>query len=241
MKPARSAKPRRDGIGVRRPQRRLADVGADADGLRQFGQQRQQDRAGAGADVGDAKRRSAMVRRAIFPAPASTTVSVSGRGTSVAARQLQRQSPEFLDARECARPVRRRDAGAQMPRDASLHPGRPVGCRDQAGQIEAERRADQHPRVEFGGSMPDSNRAVSMRRALRRCPAKIRHARLAQSHHRRPCESRGPYAAPRDKAVVDTLATRAPRYGSLLRRDDRPSRCPQGRSRRAPWAASCAA
>ena len=44
------------GIPSRGPQCREADVGSDARRLRQFVQQREQDRTRAGADVGDAQR-----------------------------------------------------------------------------------------------------------------------------------------------------------------------------------------
>ena len=61
----------------------VADVGADAIGFRQFGQQRQQNCARARADIGNAQRRSRREARSISSAT-STSISVSGRGTSVA-------------------------------------------------------------------------------------------------------------------------------------------------------------
>ena len=63
-------------------------------------QQRQQDRARAGAEIGDAQRAVRGPRAAIAASAASTTVSVSGRGTSVAGESRKRQAPEFLDAED---------------------------------------------------------------------------------------------------------------------------------------------
>ena len=82
----------------------------------------------------------------------STTVSVSGRGTSVARQELQRQAPEFLLA-EDARDRFSREAPAGEFLDAFVRGGLALRCCDQAGQVEAEHMTDQKPRVEIAGSM----------------------------------------------------------------------------------------
>jgi hypothetical protein len=82
----------------------------------------------------------------------STTVSVSGLGTSVAAESCNGSPQNSLVPRMRATgsPARRRRAKSSS---ASPDPGdRPRRRRDQAGQIETQRRADQNPRVEFGRS-----------------------------------------------------------------------------------------
>ena len=80
--------------------------------VRQLAQQCEQDRARAGAEVGDAQRPRAFARRSISASASSTTVSVSGRGTSTAGVTMKRQPPEFLradDARDrlAGEPARR--------------------------------------------------------------------------------------------------------------------------------------
>ena len=83
-----------------RKRRRVA-VGADREGVRQFAEQREHDGAGAGAEIGDTQRDAPRARPAATAASArSTTVSVSGRGTSTAGESAKRQAPEFLDAED---------------------------------------------------------------------------------------------------------------------------------------------
>ena len=67
-----------------RSARRLRDVGAESRCRRQFGQQRQQNCAGAGADIGDTQWTIEVAAARSISSASSTTVSVSGRGTSVA-------------------------------------------------------------------------------------------------------------------------------------------------------------
>ena len=76
------------------------DVGADADGVRQFGQQREQQRAGAGAEIGDAQRaraRSAGVDRGERRLDHGFGFRPRHQRGGVSA---QRQAPEFLDAED---------------------------------------------------------------------------------------------------------------------------------------------
>ena len=127
----------------------------------------------AGAEIGDAQalpRRlpgSSLADGARHRSASSTTVSVSGRGTNVSAESLSGR-PQNSFCRECARRARRRRRrSAQMPRLAFFRGGqRRVALRDQAGEVEAKRRADEQPRVELGELSPAAaKRAVSARRA----------------------------------------------------------------------------
>ncbi len=81
----------------------------------------------------------------------STTVSVSGLGTSVAGESCRGRPQNSLIPRMRATgsPARRRCAKSSRRIDCSAR-DRPRRRRDQPGEIEAQRRADQHPRVEFG-------------------------------------------------------------------------------------------
>ena len=84
----------------------------------------------------------------------STTVSVSGRGTSVAGESCSGSPQNSFSPRMRATgsPARRRRAKSSRRADSSEVSWR-CAADDHAGQVEAEHRADQHPRVEFGGSM----------------------------------------------------------------------------------------
>ena len=63
-------------------------------------------------------------------------------------------------------PASRRRAKSSRRSDSSAVSGR-LAASDHAGEIEPERRAEQHPRVEFGRiDSPDLNCAVSTRRAV---------------------------------------------------------------------------
>ena len=81
---------------------------------RQFRQQRQQNCAGAGAEIGDAQRRDWQPRRrAAISSATSTTVSVSGRGTSVAGESFSGSPQNSL----CAENSRDRLAREAPPRE----------------------------------------------------------------------------------------------------------------------------
>ena len=164
---------------------------------RQLRQQRQQDRAGAGAEIGDAQRAIEAPSARSNSSASSTTVSVSGRGTSVAGESCERQSPEFLLA-ENARDRLAGEAAAREVFEACRFVRRelPLRRRDQAGEVEAERVADQQPahrvRREF------ESRRASICRESACASAALRCAR----HRRR------------------WLISAQTRYGSLRRRDD---------------------
>ena len=155
-----------------RERRRIA-VGADRDGVRQFGEQRKQDRAGAGAEIGDAQRARARRRRGRCAASAaSTTVSVSGRGTSTAGETASGRPQNSLTPmmRATGSPASRRATSASMPA-ISARSERPLAGAHQAGMIEPERMADQEAGVEIGrvDAAPRSRRATSRR--MSRCDA----------------------------------------------------------------------
>ena len=95
----RAFKPQTPGIVARDPQRAEARVGADAERVRQFREQRQEDCARSGAKIRN--RACGRVRdpaESISASAASTIVSVSGRGTSVVELIGELQAPEFLKA-----------------------------------------------------------------------------------------------------------------------------------------------
>ena len=102
-------------------QRVGADVGADAGGVRQFGQQREQQRARAGAEIGDAQRAAAR------PACVDRGERRLDHGLGLRPRHqrrvgdAQRQPPEFLaadDARHrlALEPPRRKRGQRRAPR-----------------------------------------------------------------------------------------------------------------------------
>ncbi len=139
-------------------------------------------------------------------------------------RELQRQPPEFLVARECARPVRRRDAAARIPQAATASAavsGR-LAAAINAGEIETERRADQNPRVEFGrfdcagfAAAPSARAARSRRFVRRRDRSRVTTRNIAPSSPRK----QGPIT-PRHRDVgggrrYTFATTSACGYGSL--------------------------
>ncbi len=76
---------------------RRVTVGADRKSIRQFGEQREHDRTGTGAEIGDAPGARRAVRSDLLPpASVSTTVSVSGRGTSTAGDSARRKPQNSL-------------------------------------------------------------------------------------------------------------------------------------------------
>ena len=96
---------------------------------------------------GDRRRR----RRAAFPAPVRPPSRYRAAAPASRAR-VAAAGPRIPSARECARPARRRGGGARSPRDAaaSCRVRRPCAAAIMPVEVEAEHRADQHPRVEFG-------------------------------------------------------------------------------------------
>ena len=112
----------------------------------------------------------------------STTVSVSGRGTSVAAESCSGSPQNSFSPRMRATgsPARRRRAKSSRRAD-SFEVSWRCAADDHAGQVEAKCMARQNPRVEFGGSMAGLNaqraarldvwREIVMRRAISSRPA----------------------------------------------------------------------
>ena len=100
---ARPARPKLLGICFRRAQRAGGDVGADAGRGGQLVQQRQQDRAGAGADVGDAQRLERIAAGANeFERRLDHGFRIRARHQRVGGER-EAQAPEFLlaeDARD---------------------------------------------------------------------------------------------------------------------------------------------
>jgi len=139
------------GIALRGSQCRQTDVGADTAGIRQFGQQCQQDRARSGADIGDAVPAIGVaLGTPNFEGQFDHRFGI-GSWHQRRGRELQWQSPEFL-LPENARDWLSSEAAARK----IFNPHRfargekPCRSRDQPGEIETERRANQHTRVEFG-------------------------------------------------------------------------------------------
>ena len=95
----------------------------------------------------------------------STTVSVSGRGTSVAAESFSGSPQNSLWPRMRATgSPRRRRCAKSSSRSRFVRRELPLRGRDQAGEIEAKHCTDEQPRIEFGGSIAlDLKRAVSAR------------------------------------------------------------------------------
>ena len=137
------------GVDFSSVERLPADVGADARGGGEFGEQRQQDGAGPGADVSDAK-------LAVFGKIVPDDLKRSGNnGFGIGTRhqcrvgQAQVEAPEFLVAQ---------NAGDRLMHQAALRKGGDdaglilshlaVRLDRKAGVIEAERRADQKARIE---------------------------------------------------------------------------------------------
>ena len=87
---------------------------------RQLRQQRQQQAAGAGAEIEERGRRAARSGRRA--STASTTVSLSGRGSSVSARQHEFEAPELAHAEDPAQRLVRDHPAPAVPRPASPSP-----------------------------------------------------------------------------------------------------------------------
>ena len=132
---------------------RRADVGADADA-------RSAIRTAAPAAArrepvpmsSDAQRSVRRPPQRHESSAASTTVSVSGRGTSTVGRDAQRQAPEFLVAEMRATGSRVEPARGQRAIRRRLRAPRAaaVALRQQLRAAEPQRVADQQPRVELG-------------------------------------------------------------------------------------------
>ena len=117
---------------------------------RQFGQQRQQNCAGAGAEIGDAQRAIEVAAGAHQLQRQFDHRLGIGPRHQRRGRELQRQSPEFLLA-ENARDRLAREAPARILRQsaASAEVSR-RRLRDHAGQVEAEHGCQKNARIEFG-------------------------------------------------------------------------------------------
>ena len=139
------------GIVARHHERLGTRVGADAEGVRQFGQERQNERAAAGAEVGDAQRSRA---RAVHVDRCERSLDDGFRFRSRHQRRgidAQWQAPEFLVPDN----ARDRLAGEATVRQSGdgvfLIRAKPArGSRGERRMIEAKRVADQDTGVEFG-------------------------------------------------------------------------------------------
>ena len=148
----------------------VLDIGADAEGFRQFGQQREQERARAGAEIGDAQRAATARFGSSAASAASTTVSVSGRGTSVSALSRSGSPQNSLRPRMRAtgsRASRRAASAAMAP--ASLGGEPAVRLRGERGVIERRARAPTSRRASSSGVSRPRRRNSAAR--WRRAPA----------------------------------------------------------------------
>ena len=161
-------------IVSRRLQRFIGNVGADSGRVRQFGQQREQDRAGAGAEIGDARPRDSPDPLRSISSASSTTVSVSGRGTSVAGDSASGspQNSFCPRMRATGSPASRRRARASRRADSS-----DVSNRFAAEIMPVRSRPSAWPTSSRASSSAESTpadcrRAASARRAASiACPA----------------------------------------------------------------------
>ena len=169
MNVARSDKPSARGIGPARSARRCGDVGAESVRGRQFGQQREQDRAGAGAEIGDAQADDrGRRRRATSPAPVRPPSRYPAAAPASRPR-VAAAAPRIPSRRECARPARPRCRRCAYC--ASSAASAEVSCRLACAIMPVRSRSSAAPRrmraSSSASSLPaDFNCAASVRRAL---------------------------------------------------------------------------
>ena len=148
-------RPRQHGVacrvGARHRQRRAAQIGADAAGVRQFGEQRDQQRARSGAEIGDAKRARARPV-AIQRIERCFDHGLGFRaGHQRGAVDLKRQPPELLDPDDARHRFAGKPARRQHRKRARFCVGKPAGVFDRKpGLVERQRVAGQHARIELG-------------------------------------------------------------------------------------------
>ncbi len=148
---ARSREPERDRIVAGAAERIAAQVGADAASHGQLGEQRQQERARAGAEIGDLEGGVARLRAIErlergFDHGLGLRSRHQGRGI-----ELEIQPPEFLDPDDArhrlACEAARRQRGDRIGL-AGIERARGLG--GEARMVEAERVRHQEPRIQLG-------------------------------------------------------------------------------------------
>ena len=152
MNVARSERPARAALAAGGLQGGFRNVGPESLRRRQLGQQRQQDRAGAGAEIGDAQRTiEASAGAQQFQRQFDHRLGIRPRHQR-RGRELQRQPPKFLLAENAGdRFAREATAGEFLEACRFVRGELALRGRYQAGQVEAKGMARQNPRVEFGG------------------------------------------------------------------------------------------
>ncbi len=185
-------------------------------------EQRYQDGAGAGAQIGDAQVRDPQV-----PRPRAVAVDQGERRfdhrLGVRARHqhrrshLERQSPEFLDARDAGHRFAREPArGQRLDAGDFGVTQRPLAVVHQARMVEPEHMADEQARIEIGAV--DSARAKPCRKGPpHRCDAQVSRRAAGDGHARAPSASASSEAwcSVTSASMISSSASPSITWGSL--------------------------